>query len=80
MGPPAVSDNWGPRIGIAYQFAHNTVVRAGYGFFYDTVSARSQFAQNDLEGTSWPWTTGINPNQLAPLVILGRWSGQSVNN
>ena len=30
-----------------------------YGIFYDTVSARSQYAQNTIEGPTWPWTTGI---------------------
>jgi hypothetical protein len=78
VGPPAVSDNWGPRIGIAYQFAHNMVVRAGYGFFYDTVSARSQFAQNDIEGTSWPWTTGIG-SQSANVLTNNTWPGGAGN-
>ncbi|MBV9084455.1 MAG: TonB-dependent receptor, partial [Acidobacteriaceae bacterium] len=58
--PPAVKDNWGPRIGLAWQVLQNTVVRAGYGLFYDTVSARSQYAQNDIEAMSWPWTRGFN--------------------
>jgi hypothetical protein len=78
VGPPAVSDNLGPRIGIAYQFAHNMVVRAGYGFFYDTVSARSQFAQNDIEGTSWPWTTGIG-SQSANVLTNNTWPGGAGN-
>ena len=74
VGPPAVSDNWGPRIGIAWQFTRNMVVRAGYGLFYDTVSARSQFAQNDIEGTSWPWTTGIG-TQTANVQTNNIWPG-----
>ncbi len=57
--PPPVKDNWGPRIGVAWQFMPKMVLRAGYGLFYDTVSARSQYAQNDIEGATWPWTTGI---------------------
>src|SRR4051812_23518243 len=72
--PPAVSDNWGPRIGIAWNFARNTVLRAGYGFFYDTVSARSQYAQNNIEAATWPWTTGIN-QQSANLPVSGIWAG-----
>jgi hypothetical protein len=44
----------------------NTVLRAGYGLYYDTISARSQYLQNTVEGPAWPWTTGIgtqNANQ-----------------
>jgi hypothetical protein len=58
-GPGSIADNFGPRVGVAWSFAKNTVLRAGYGLLYDTISARSQYAQNTLEGTSWPWTTGI---------------------
>ncbi len=72
--PPAVSDNWGPRIGIAWQVAKNTVLRAGYGLFYDTVSARSQYAQNNLEAAVWPWSTGVN-SQPANVSTSGIWPG-----
>ncbi len=58
-GPNSIADNFGPRIGVAWGFARGTVLRAGYGLLYDTISARSQYAQNTLEGASWPWTTGI---------------------
>jgi hypothetical protein len=58
-GPNAIGDNFGPRIGVAWGFANSTVLRAGYGLLYDTISARSQYTQNTLEGASWPWTTGI---------------------
>ena len=74
MVPPAVSDNWGPRIGIAWQVAKNTVLRAGYGLFYDTVSARSQYAQNNLEAATWPWSTGVN-SQPANVSAGGVWPG-----
>lgn len=72
--PPAVGDNWGPRIGIAWQVAKNTVLRAGYGLFYDTVSARSQYAQNNIEAAVWPWTTGVNA-QPANVSSAGIWPG-----
>ncbi|MGA2327883.1 MAG: TonB-dependent receptor [Bryobacteraceae bacterium] len=58
-GPASISDNFGPRFGVAWSFVKNTVLRAGYGLLYDTISARSQYAQNTLEGAAWPWTTGI---------------------
>lgn len=54
----AITDNWGPRIGVAWQFMPNTVLRAGYGIFYDTITARSQWVQNTLLGADWPWTEG----------------------
>jgi hypothetical protein len=76
--PPSVSDNWGPRIGIAWQVAKKTVMRAGYGLFYDTVSARSQYAQNNLEAAVWPWTTGVN-SQPANVSAGGVWPGGPSN-
>jgi transposase len=41
-----------PRIGVAYQLFPNTVLRAGYGRFFDNWAAITQTAQN-YEGT-WP--------------------------
>lgn len=41
-----------PRIGVAYQLLPTTVLRAGYGRFYDNWAAITQTAQN-YEGT-WP--------------------------
>ena len=77
-GPPAIDDNFGPRVGIAWQFMKGTVLRAGYGLFYDTVAARSQYAQNTIEGTAWPWTTGIG-SQSANVAVAGIWPGATGN-
>ncbi|MGH9582335.1 MAG: TonB-dependent receptor domain-containing protein [Bryobacteraceae bacterium] len=74
VGPPAVSDNWAPRAGLAWQFDPKTVLRLGYGIFYDTVSARSQYAQNDIEGATWPWTKGFNA-QPENVSAGGIWPG-----
>jgi len=41
-----------PRLGVAYQLFTNTVLRAGYGRFYDNWAAITQTGQN-YEGT-WP--------------------------
>ncbi|MGH9397478.1 MAG: hypothetical protein ACRD18_11590, partial [Terriglobia bacterium] len=30
-------NNWGPRVGIAYRTFKNTVIRTGYGIFYDPI-------------------------------------------
>ncbi len=56
----SISDNIGPRIGVAYEFLPKTVVRAGYGIYYDTISYRSQNAENTLQGSIWPWTRGVS--------------------
>jgi hypothetical protein len=55
----SITDNWGPRVGVAWQFLPNTVLRAGYGIYYDTITARSQWVQNTLLGADWPWTEGF---------------------
>jgi Carboxypeptidase regulatory-like domain len=56
----SITDNWGPRIGVSWAFMPNTVFRAGYGIFYDTITARSQWVQNTLLGADWPWTEGAS--------------------
>lgn len=73
--PPPVYDNVGPRAGFAWQVLPNTVVRAGYGLYFDGLPARSQYAQNDIEAAQWPWVRAFsgNPNNvvgsaLVPLV------------
>jgi outer membrane receptor protein involved in Fe transport len=75
--PQPVRDNIGPRIGVAWQVLPKTVLRAGYGIFYETMTARSQFTQNDIEGAGWPWTTGFGgsanaqgSNVLTPITSL----------
>jgi Carboxypeptidase regulatory-like domain len=62
VGPP-IKDNWAPRFGFAYQTSSKTVVNGGVGLFYDTITARSQWVQNNIEGPTWPWTTGISAQQ-----------------
>ncbi len=56
----AIKDNIGPRIGIAWTFLPKTVMRLGYGIFYDPISYRSQYVENTLQGSIWPWTRGVS--------------------
>jgi len=59
FAPPPVKDNWGPRIGIAWSLNSKTVLRAGWGLYWDAIPARSQYAQNDLELAVWPDATAF---------------------
>ncbi|MGO9642283.1 MAG: carboxypeptidase regulatory-like domain-containing protein [Candidatus Acidiferrales bacterium] len=59
-GLKSIRDNIGPRVGFAWQFLPNTVLRVGYGIYYDTISYRSQYAENELQGSIWPWTRGVS--------------------
>jgi hypothetical protein len=62
FAPAPVRDNWGPRVGVAWRLTNNTVLRAGYGLYWDAVPARSQYAQNDLELAVWPAATAFSGN------------------
>jgi hypothetical protein len=59
FAPPPVKDNWGPRLGLAWAINPRTVLRAGYGLYWDALPARSQYAQNDLEMAVWPDATAF---------------------
>jgi hypothetical protein len=77
VGPP-IKDNWAPRFGFAYQTTPTTVVNGGVGLFYDTITARSQWVQNNIEGPTWPWTTGISGQQVN-FAQNGVWQGGPSN-
>jgi hypothetical protein len=67
------SNNFGPRFGFAYQVAHRTVIRGGYGLFYSPQAANDSYlgdvgvfsattpfvASND--GGATPFATLANP-------------------
>src|SRR5579864_2426342 len=54
-----------PRVGVAYQLLPNTVLRAGYGRFYDNWAAITQTAQN-CEGT-WPSLDQLGASNMNPI-------------
>ena len=57
--------NFQPRIGFAYQLRDTTVIRAGYGRFYDNWAAITQTAQN-FEGT-WPSLDQLGASNTNPI-------------
>jgi TonB dependent receptor len=77
VGPP-ISDNIAPRLGLAYQPNPKTALNGGEGIFYDTITARSQWVQNNIEGPTWPWTTGISAQQTN-FSQGGFWPGAAQN-
>lgn len=54
-----------PRIGIAYELRPTTVLRAGYGRFFDNWAAITQTAQN-YEGT-WPSLDQLGASNINPV-------------
>lgn len=50
--------NFLPRLGVAYQITHNTVLRAGYGIFFDTIGINRSLAIQ----TGFTATTPIVPS------------------
>jgi len=53
-----------PRVGVIYQLFPNTVLRAGYGRFFDNWAAITQTAQN-YEGT-WPSLDQLGASNINP--------------
>jgi Carboxypeptidase regulatory-like domain/TonB dependent receptor len=70
FAPQPVKDNWGPRIGLAWAINPRTVLRAGYGLYWDAVPARSQYAQNDLELAVWPDATAFGGSANTPAAFV----------
>jgi hypothetical protein len=82
---------WGPRLGLAYQVADNTVVRAGAGIFYATIKApglngaNNGFTNNpnwtsaDLGvNSAFQWDRGVPAWEAPPFINPGFNAGFSV--
>jgi len=57
---PTITDNFGPRLGVAWQVNPQTVVRAGYSLMWDSMVSRSQYGQHQMETWGWPQFSGID--------------------
>jgi Carboxypeptidase regulatory-like domain len=52
-----INDNFSPRVSAAYSLNQKTVLRAGYGIYFDTESSTAQEAQNTYG--QWPSNTSV---------------------
>src|SRR5467141_2155565 len=59
-------NNFAPRIGIAWQFAKNTVLRAGYGIFYGKTSNSTYYALRVENGVFQQTFAGCTPATCGP--------------
>jgi hypothetical protein len=65
----AQKDNFGPRVGFAYRFANNLVVRGGYGIAY---GALGNLGYGGTLGTNYPFvytSTFNSPDSQHPLLL-----------
>jgi len=76
---PNAYDNIQPRVGVAYRLRNSSVLRAGYGRFYDNWAAVIQMAQNQ-QGT-WPRTDQliVSPNQTGVPTVFAENPLQGAN-
>jgi hypothetical protein len=58
---PTITDNFGPRVGVAWQANPQTVVRAGYSLMWDSMVSRSQYGQHQMETWGWPQFSASTP-------------------
>lgn len=67
------TNSWGPRLGLAYQVTPSTVVRAGYGIYYQNLKIGG-FGENDSQGFfgSYTYPSGASPQ--TPAVVLSQIS------
>jgi hypothetical protein len=59
-----ITDNWGPRLGLAWQINPRTVLRTGYALMWDSMVSRSQYGQHQFETWGWPQFSGIETGTI----------------
>jgi len=59
-----IKDNWGPRLGLAWQPNPRMVVRSGYSLMWDSMVSRSQYGQHQFESWGWPQFSGIDTGDI----------------
>jgi len=57
---PPIKDNFGPRVGVAWQINPATVLRTGYSLMWDSMVSRSQYGQHQFETWGWPQVSGFD--------------------
>jgi len=61
---PPISDNIGPRLGVAWQINPKTVLRTGYSLMWDSMVSRSQYGQHQFETWGWPQVSGFDTGTI----------------
>ena len=64
-------DSYGPRIGLAYQVRPGTVVRAGYGIYYQNLKIGG-FGENDSQGFFGSYSYPGSASTQTPAVVLSQ--------
>jgi hypothetical protein len=61
---PPIKDNFGPRLGLAWQINPETVLRTGYALMWDSMVSRSQYGQHQFESWGWPQVSGFDTGTI----------------
>lgn len=61
---PPIKDNFGPRVGVAWQIDQATVLRTGYSLLWDSMVSRSQYGQHQFETWGWPQVSGFDTGTI----------------
>ena len=61
---PPIKDNFGPRLGVAWQINPETVLRGGYALMWDSMVSRSQYGQHQFETWGWPQVSGFDTGTI----------------
>ncbi len=64
-------NSFGPRIGLAYQLRPGTVIRAGYGIYYQNLKIGG-FGENDSAGFFGSYNYPSSASPQAPVVVLSQ--------